>query len=128
MKRILLAIIFVLTCTFSFAQEKEPETAKPSYGVTVERYVQYASINGKLHYDVTVTLKAADIIDIVDGVKVVVRDSNNKVIHRKRYPKSFLYGFSGGVIQVGKGNILTQIIIQKSNGEWMMELRDKGIY
>ena len=125
MKKLLL-IIFLFTCSISFAQEKEPETARPSYGVTVERYINYASINGKLHSNVTVTLKAAGVLDLVEGVKVVVRDSNNKVIHRKRYSQSFLYGFSKGLIQVGKGNILTQIIIQNDGSQWIMELRDKG--
>lgn len=126
MKKLLL-ILFLFTCSISFAQETE--TAKPTFGVTVERFIHYASINGKLHSDVTVSIRAAELTnEFVEGVRVVIKDSNNKIIHRKRYWDSYLYGFSNGVIQVGKGNVLTQIIIQKDGNQWIMELRDKGIY
>lgn len=49
---------------------------------------------------------------------------------KKRFSKSYLYAFSDGTIQVGKGNALTQLILYKSKeyDVWLLEIRKKGIY
>lgn len=114
----------------SFAQ-KETESAKPTFGVELERKVAFAVIENDSYEDVVVELKAADLVSLLDGVKVTVKYAKTgKKIYKKRFSKSYLYGFSNGTIQVGKGNTLTQVVITKStyNGEWIMELKEKGIY
>ena len=53
-----------------------------------------------------------------------------KKLYNKRFPKSYLYAFSDGTIQVGKGNALTQLTLFKSKefNVWLMEIRKNGIY
>lgn len=50
--------------------------------------------------------------------------------YSKRFSKSYLYAFSDGTIQVGKGNALTQITLFKSKeySVWLMGIRKNGIY
>lgn len=45
-------------------------------------------------------------------------------------PKTHLYAYSDGSIQVGKGNALTQLILGKpeEDGFWVMKIRENGIY
>ena len=59
------------------------------------------------------------------------KDNNTgKKIYRKRFSKSYLYVFSDGTIEVGKGNALTQIILfkYKDGSGWGMILKERGIY
>ena len=126
-------IIFLMVSVFAFSTISilaQSESVKPTYGVIIERDVSFAIINDKDCSDVTVELRAAQILDyFANGVRVVVRDSTTgKVIYRSRYSQSYLYAFSDGMIQVGKGNALTQIILYKSDDKWFMRLRAKGIY
>ena len=131
MKNLLsVTLAFIFSITTSFAQR---ETAKPTHDVTVEREIAYATIEKKEYKNVTITLKAAPLSGNVftDGIKVIVTDNaTGKKIYQKRFSKSYLYAFSDGQLQVGKGNALTQIIISKSKyGDyWNLELREKGIY
>lgn len=107
------------------------ESAKPTFGVTMEREVALAQIEKKFYANVIVELKAAAISDLfVEGVKVVVKDgSTGERVYKKRFSKSYLYGFSDGTIQVGKGNPLTQISLYKTDdGTWQMIIKEKGIY
>ena len=124
---VLLTIVFFASLSL-FAEEKE--TAKPTYGVKVERIVSVAYIEDKVYENVTVELDAASIDTFInEGVKITAKDSNGKKIYKKRFSKSFLYGFSDNTLQVGKGNVLTQVIIFKSSsGEWIMKLKEKGLY
>ena len=127
MKRVFFLILFFAITIISLAQE----TAKPSYGVTIERPVVVAQINGTFYNNVVVELKAADTTDLfAEGVKITVKDENGKKIYKKRFSKSRLYAFSDGDIEVGKGNALTNMILykDKTTGNWLMGLRDKGIY
>ncbi|MDE7438797.1 MAG: hypothetical protein K2M93_09970 [Muribaculaceae bacterium] len=127
MKKLLLLFSFIVMPLLVFA-----ESTKPSYGVKIERNVEYAIIEGKTYFNVLVELDAADFAELFkDGVKVTVRDAENpkKKIYKKRFSKSFLYGFPSGQIQVGKGDILTQLVINKADsGYWRMMIKEKGIY
>ncbi len=124
----LLILISVLLFIPSFVKS---ESVKPTFGVTMEREVAFAQIEKKYYANVVVELKAADIGDyFVEGVKVIVKDgSTGERVYRKRFSKSYLYGFSDGTIQVGKGNALTQISLYKTDdGTWQMIIKEKGIY
>ena len=126
MKNILVTLLFALSTISLFAQS---ESVKPTQGVTIEREVSFANINNKEYSNIIVEIKAAELGDaFADGVRVIIRDSTGKRIYRKRFPKSYLYAFSDGTIQVGKGNALTQLSLYKSNGRWLMNLKEKGIY
>lgn len=91
-----------------------------------------AIIEKETYKDVIVKLKSADLEDLfVEGVKIIITDAKTgKKIYKKRFSKSYLYAFSDGTIQVGKGNALTQLTLYKSKeyGVWLMEIRKNGIY
>ena len=129
MKRSVLIFTLLFSAIMLFAQT---ESANPTFGVTLEREVAFAIIEKEHYYDVVVELKAAQLTDMfVEGVKVTVKDAKTgKKIYKKRFSKSYLYAFSEGTIQVGKGNALTQLILSKSteSGEWIMQIKEKGIY
>jgi len=127
MKKLLILISALLFIPFFV----KSESVKPTFGVTLEREVAFARIEKKLYANVVVELKAAEINDdFVKGVKVVVKDaSTGERVYKKRFSKSYLYGFSDGTIQVGKGNPLTQILLYKTDdGTWQMVIKEKGIY
>ena len=128
-KSLFLMLSLLLLPIIAIAQEAEK--AKPTFGVKVERNVDFAIIEGEAYQNVVVEFNAAAIDDIFkEGVKITVKDSNGKKIFKKRFSNSYLYGFSDGAIQVGKGNVLTQVILSKSSltGKWSMEIKEKGIY
>lgn len=121
--------LFLIISTFVLSYASG-ESVKPSYGVKFERPVMHAIIDGQTYFNVIVEIDAAEIDDIFkSGVKVTVTEENNdKKIYKKRFSKSYLYAFSDGTIQIGKGNALTQLILYKRNSVWHMEIREKGIY
>lgn len=126
-KRSIITLLMGFFAILSFAQE----SVRPTYGIDLERRVSIAEIDGNPYRDVTVEIKAAEITDVfVEGVKVIVRDRDNKKVYKKRFSKSRLYAFSDGTIQIGKGNALTNMSIfkDKVTGDWCMILREKGIY
>jgi hypothetical protein len=128
-KTLVLFLSLLLLPIIAFADDTE--SARPTFGVKIERNVDIAIIEGETYLNVVVEFNAAAIDDIFkEGVKITVKDSNGKKIYKKRFSNSYLYGFSSGAIQVGKGNVLTQVILCKSSstGKWCMELREKGIY
>ena len=129
MKKAIITFLFFLCSIMTFAQS---ESAKPTFGVELDREVAIAIIEKETYKDVVVELKSADLGDLfVDGVKITVKDAKTgKRIYKKRFSKSYLYAFSDGTIQVGKGNALTQLILYKSkeNDVWLLEIRKKGIY
>ena len=129
MRKTVVTFLFLLMTITSFAQS---ETAKPTFGVELDREVAVAIIEKETYKDVIVELKSAEFNDFfVEGVKVTVKDAKTgKKIYKKRFSKSYLYGFSDGSIQVGKGNTLTQLALQKSKelNIWVMQIRAKGIY
>ena len=129
MKKAIITFLFFLCSIVTFAQS---ESAKPTFGVELDREVAIAIIEKETYKDVVVELKSADLGDLfVDGVKITVKDAKTgKRIYKKRFSKSYLYAFSDGNIQVGKGNALTQLILYKSKeyDVWLLEIRKKGIY
>ena len=129
MKKAIITFLFFLCSIVTFAQS---ESAKPTFGVELDREVAIAIIEKETYKDVVVELKSADLGDLfVDGVKITVKDAKTgKRIYKKRFSKSYLYAFSDGTIQVGKGNALTQLILYKSKeyDVWLLEIRKIGIY
>lgn len=129
MKKVIITLLIFFCAVVSFAQS---ESAKPTFGVKLDREVVYAIIEKETHKDVIVELKSAELGDLfVEGVKIIVKDAKTgKKIYNKRFSKSYLYAFSDGTIQVGKGNALTQLTLYKSKeyNVWLMEIRKNGIY
>lgn len=129
MKKTLLLLCFFFCSIIVFAQS---ESVKPTFGVELDREVAFAIIEKETYKDVVVELKSADFGDFfVEGVKITVKDAKTgKRIYKKRFSKSYLYAFSNGTINVGKGNALTQLILIKSKEHdvWLLEIREKGIY
>lgn len=126
MKKIVITGLFLLFVISSFAQSEE---ASPTFDVTIERKVAFAFIEDETYYNVTVELKSFDNY-FLSGVKITVKDITGKKIYKKRWHSSYLYGFSDGTIQIGKGNVLTQVILAKfeTTNDWGIEIREKGIY
>ena len=130
MKKVFVVFLFIFSTVSTFAQS-EGESVKPIGGITLYRNVSLAAIEQNNYLDVIVKFKAAELGDyFTNGVKVVVVDNNTgKKIYRKRFSKSYLYVFSDGTIEVGKGNALTQIILLYKDGSgWGMILKERGIY
>ena len=129
MRKAIITFLFFLCTMMTFAQS---ESVKPTFGVELDREVALAIIEKETFEDVVVELKSADLGDFfVDGVKIIVKDAKTgKKIYKKRFSKSYLYAFSDGTIQVGKGNALIQLILYKSKeyDVWLLEIRKKGIY
>lgn len=129
MKNTIAVFLFLLSSIVAFAQT---ESAKPTFGVELDREVSLAKIEKEFYTDVIVELKSADIDDLfVEGVKVTVKDAKTgEKIYKKRFSRSYLYAFSNGTIEVGKGNALTQLILYKfeERDTWFLEIREKGIY
>lgn len=132
MKKFFLMILLVCVSVCSIAQDyTKSESAKPTFGVTLERECSDIVIEKSIYHNVTIELKAADISDLfTDGVKVTVTDENGKKIYKKRFSKSYLYVFpTSKTIQVGKGNAIIQVGLYKNRGgEWEAIIMEKGIY
>lgn len=129
MRKTIITFLFLLCSIVTFAQN---ESVKPTFGVELDREVALAMIEKETFKDVVVELKSADFGDLfVDGVKITVKDAKTgERIYKKRFSKSYLYAFSDGTIEVGKGNALTQLILYKSKeyDVWLLVIRKKGIY
>lgn len=124
-------ILLVCISVCSIAQDyTKSESAKPTFGVTLERECSDIAIENTIYHNVTIELKAADISDLFTyGVKVTVTDENGKKIYKKRFSKSYLYVFPSKTIQVGNGNAIIQVGLYKNrDGEWEAIIREKGIY
>jgi hypothetical protein len=131
MKKLFLVMLLVCISVCSIAQtDTKSESAKPTFGVTVERDCNAVMIEKKIYYNVTVELKAAEITDLFsEGVKVTVTDENGKKIYKKRFSKSFLYAFPSGTIKVGRGYAIMQVTLYRNKDEnWEAIIREKGIY
>ena len=129
MRKIVITFLLFF-CTIEFFAQSE--SVKPTFGVELDREVTIAIIEKETYQDVIVELKSADLGDLfVEGVKITVKDAKTgEKIYKKRFSKSYLYAFSDGTIQVGKGNALTQLTLYKSKeyGVWLMKIRKNGIY
>lgn len=122
-------LVCISVCSIAQTDTKS-ESAKPTFGVTVERDCNAVMIEKKIYYNVTVELKAAEITDLFsEGVKVTVTDENGKKIYKKRFSKSFLYAFPSGTIKVGRGYAIMQVTLYRNKDEnWEAIIREKGIY
>ena len=131
MKKIIITFLLFLCAMMSFAQD-DGISISPTFGVELDREVDYAIIEGELYENVVVEIKAADLRDMFErGVRVIVKDAKTgKRIYKKRFSKSYLYAYHNAMgFMVGKGNAITQVFIgRKDNGEWLMIIREKGVY
>lgn len=127
MKKIIILFFVAIFAIGAYSQG----SAKPSFGVKLEREVYYAVIEGEIYFNVIVELDASTMRGY-NGVKITVKDGGNpkKKLYKKRFSDSYLYGFSDGSLQVGHGNVLTQLTLYKNqiSGNWTMEIKEKGIY
>lgn len=107
-------------------QISDDDKTKPTYDVDLERNVSDVIIGDELlSGDYVVTLKAGD----KKGVRVKVRNkATGLTAYRKNFSKSYLYGLSDNTLLVGKGDILTQVIVWKEDGKWIVMIKEKGIY
>lgn len=84
MKKAIITFLFFLCSIMTFAQS---ESAKPTFGVELDREVALAAIEKETFKDVIVELKSADLGDLfVDGVKITVKDAKNR---KKDIQKTF---------------------------------------
>nr|DAW52090.1 MAG TPA: protein of unknown function (DUF4969) [Caudoviricetes sp.] len=133
MKRILLFLIMLTINIVSFAQNSEPEKAKPITDAEIVRKCIILDVEGKLYENVTVTIKSNQpdfIFTDKYKVKVTVTDASGSKVWNKTFKNAFLYVFSSGQIQVGKPNF-DQMIISRadSSSEWIGMVREKeGVY
>lgn len=117
----------------SFAQNSEPEKAKPITDAEIVRKCIILDVEGKLYENVTVTIKSNQpdfIFTDKYKVKVTVTDASGSKVWNKTFKNAFLYVFSSGQIQVGKQNFHQMIISRAdSSSEWIGMVREKeGVY
>ena len=128
MRKLLLFLVMLTISIVSFAQNSEPERAKPMTDTEIVRKCAFLDVEGKYYENVTVTLKSNS--TYVYKVKVTVTDASGSKVWNKTFKNAFLYVFSSGQIQVGKQNF-DQLVISKSSstGDWIGIVREKeGIY
>jgi hypothetical protein len=125
-KILLILLIFNFT-TSLFSQE----TTKPLTDTQIERCVLIMDIDGKVYEYVNVTLKSMSPNYFSDRyrVKVTIVDIEGNTVWRKTLKNVFLYVFSDGQIQVGKGNFNRILIKKHYSGADIGTIREKeGVY
>lgn len=129
MKKIFL-LLSLLYVFYSSAQTSNSESVTPTFDVKLDRMVSLASIEGKTFTNVIIELDAAEEYPLLNkGVKVTIKDvESGKKIYKKRFSRSYLYAFSDGTIQVGKGNAIIQVVLSKYKEEWLLRVRENGLY
>ena len=133
MRKLLLFLVMLTINIVSFAQNSEPEKAKPMTDTEIVRKCAFLDVEGKYYENVTVTLKSNQpdfIFTDKYKVKVTVTDASCSKVWNKTFKNAFLYVFSSGQIQVGKQNF-DQLVISKSSstGYWIGMVREKeGVY
>lgn len=117
-------IVTLLLSCCSVASLAQSENLQPARGITIEKEALVAVVEDRVCFGIAVELKSAS-----TGVKITARDADTgRKIYRKRYPKSSLYLFSDGSVQVKRdADALTQLVCYKSDDEWRMVLCEKGI-
>lgn len=133
MKKLLLFLMMLTINIVSFAQNSEPEKAKPITDAEIVRKCIILDVEGKLYENVTVTIKSNQpdfIFTDKYKVKVTVTDASGSKVWNKTFKNAFLYVFSSGQIQVGKQNFRQMIISRAdSSSEWIGMVREKeGVY
>jgi hypothetical protein len=133
MKRILLFLMMLTINIVSFAQNSEPEKAKPMTDTEIVRKCAILDVEGKYYDNVTVTIKSNQpdfFFTDKYKVKVTVTDASGSKVWNKTFKNAFLYVFPNGQIQVGKPNF-DKLVITKSSptGDWIGMVREKeGVY
>ena len=133
MKKLILFFVMLAVNIVGFAQNSEPEKAKPMTDTEIVRKCAILDVEGKYYENVTVTIKSNQpdfFFTDKYKVKVTVTDASGSKIWKKTFKNAFLYVFSSGQIQVGKQNF-DQLVISKSSstGEWIGMVREKeGVY
>ncbi len=133
MKRILLFLMMLTINIVSFAQNSEPEKAKPMTDTEIVRKCAILDVEGKYYDNVTVTIKSNQpdfFFTDKYKVKVTVTDASGSKVWNKTFKNAFLYVFPNGQIQVGKPNF-DKLVITKSSptGDWIGVVREKeGVY
>lgn len=130
MRKIISTLFLIFSFAFSlYAQE----TAKPLTDTEVVRKVSIMDIEGKLFFDVVVTMVCNTPDYFVTDkykVKINITDENGKKVWKKTFKNVFLYVFPNGQVQIGKNNF-NQLIIAKSDDSdiFMGVIREKeGVY
>lgn len=73
MKKVIIIFLVFFYAIVSFAQR---ESAKPTFGVKLDREVALAKIEKETYQDVIVELRSADLGDLfTEGVKIIVKDA-----------------------------------------------------
>lgn len=73
MKKVIIIFLVFFYAIVSFAQS---ESAKPTFGVKLDREVALAKIEKETYQDVIVELRSADLGDLfTEGVKIIVKDA-----------------------------------------------------
>lgn len=133
MKRILLFLMMLTINIVSFAQNSEPEKAKPMTDTEIVRKCAILDVEGKYYDNVTVTIKSNQpdfFFTDKYKVKVTVTDTSGSKVWNKTFKNAFLYVFPNGQLQVGKPNF-DKLVITKSSptGDWIGVVREKeGVY
>lgn len=131
MKKYLILISFIFLSTLCLAQEESgTESSSPSRDTEIERKCDLIDIEGKLYYNVLVTMKSTSpdyFLTDKYKVKILVEDPNGKKIYKKTFSNSYLYIFSSGQIQIGKPKF-NQILIKRFEDDenaWYGIIREK---
>lgn len=133
MKKLLFFLMMLTINIVSFAQNSEPEKAKPITDAEIVRKCIILDVEGKLYENVTVTIKSNQpdfIFTDTYKVKITVTDASGSKVWNKTFKNAFLYVFPSGQIQVGKPNFHQMIISRAdSSSEWIGMVREKeGVY
>ena len=133
MRKLLLFLVMLTINIVSFAQNSEPEKAKPMTDTEIVRKCAIFDVEGKYYDNVTVTIKSNQpdfFFTDKYKVKVTVTDASGSKVWNKTFKNAFLYVFPNGQIQVGKPNF-DKLVITKSSptGDWIGMVREKeGLY
>ena len=82
MKKVIIIFLVFFYAIVSFAQS---ESAKPTFGVKLDREVAVAKIEKETYQDVIVELRSADLGDLfTEGVKIIVKDAKTGQVQPRR--------------------------------------------
>ena len=121
MKKYVLLLLAIIQSFFVFAQS-EPETAKPSRGIEIQRRCAIIDIEGEKYENALVELKSNDPDYVFTDkkshvnvtVSIILPSGKKKVVYKKKFKDSNLYIFRSGQIQVGQPNF-NKIVITPSS-------------
>lgn len=132
MRKLLLFLVMLTINIVSFAQNSEPEKAKPMTDTEIVRKCAFLDVEGKYYDNVIVTLKSNKpdfIFTDKYKVKVTVTDASGSKVWNKTFKNASLCVFSNGQVQVGQPNFSQLIITKSPDNDWIGIVREKeGIY